>query len=687
MIITKPNQQFPNALAGGYEFASGDQPVEGYTVKRGLGIGGFGDVYFATTDAGKEVALKRIRRNADIEVRGTRQCLNLRHPNLVELYDVRQIDENQAWIVMEYIAGKSLRELLDQHPNGLPEYQAVAIFEQLAAGVDYLHSQGIVHRDLKPANIFVESGYVKIGDYGLSKFIATSRRAGQTDSVGTFHYMAPEIAKGDYGKQIDVYSLGILLFELLSGKVPFDGQTSQEIIVKHMTDSPDLSLVPPRFRAAINHSLAKDTTQRFSDVSKMLVALRMKSPNENGPNLDSIDEGNESLLNGSSLENARSSESIPAGLLRTAFEEPIAKSVNKVVVDLMRAWRNIRSPIVRFIVIVSAAALSFNLAGVLAGIAYWTAMLYPVYFIARYYLTARHSPEVHQLPAANPVLRGRSLAETQIASTALPERVTIEPLKPYQSPPPVQPLVRMPFKQWQTVQRASLARRSAIDRWSEWTGSVTIAGLACCVLAILGGLLALGSGRLESSVFLPLTVWMACTVWVGAAAILWISKFWETRTEDSMTLRFVQLTFGLGVGLFAFIVDHYLALPWNDVYRAMLANPSELDATSIAVHLSEKHPIYSHFYDGSRPLLPAYLSFFAMLFGGIRWWRLSDRLRRYRISLTSIVFSIVLCRLLIGLLYFPVPFAIAFTGSLALVLQLSAYWSNWHEQTSNQFSS
>ena len=101
-----------------------------------------------------------------------------------------------------------------------------------------------MHRDLKPGNIFEDSGYVKIGDYGLSKFISTSRRSGQTESVGTFHYMAPEIGKGVYGKEIDIYALGIVLFEMLTGRTPFDGESSQEIIMKHLTADPDLSGVP-----------------------------------------------------------------------------------------------------------------------------------------------------------------------------------------------------------------------------------------------------------------------------------------------------------------------------------------------------------------------------------------------------------------------------------------------------------
>ena len=112
----------------------------------------------------------------------------------------------------------------------------------------YLHDHGIVHRDLKPGNIFCDEGVVKIGDYGLSKFISCSRRSGQTESVGTVHYMAPEIANGRYGKEIDIYALGIILYEMLTGRVPFEGESVGEVLMKHLTAEPDLSVLAEPYR-------------------------------------------------------------------------------------------------------------------------------------------------------------------------------------------------------------------------------------------------------------------------------------------------------------------------------------------------------------------------------------------------------------------------------------------------------
>ncbi len=256
-----------------FTYASGTRPLDGYTIKRGIGVGGFGEVYFAISDAGKEVAAKRIQRNLDIELRGVRQCLNMKHVNLISLWDIRVTDFGETWVVMEYVPGYSLRDLLARHPQGLPEDQVRMWITSIAAGVSYLHARGIVHRDLKPGNVFFDSdsNVVKIGDYGLSKFISGSRRSGNTESVGTFHYMAPEIGRGSYGKEIDIYAIGVMFYELLCGHPPFDGETTHEIIMKHLTAEPDVTRIPLPYRRVIERCLRKDPAERYSDVSHMLM--------------------------------------------------------------------------------------------------------------------------------------------------------------------------------------------------------------------------------------------------------------------------------------------------------------------------------------------------------------------------------------------------------------------------------
>src|SRR5205085_1360551 len=201
-----------------FTYSSGQRVLDGYTLKRGIGRGGFGEVYYALSDGGKEVALKLVRgHNLEVELRGMAQCLNLKHPNLMTLIDLRTDAQGDHWVVMEYISGEPLSVVLNRHPQGLPPELVQQWFVALAKAVSCLHDHGIVHRDLKPGNIFVENGSVKVGDYGLCKFISSSQRTAQTQSVGTVHYMAPEISTGNYHKQIDIYSAGIILYDKLTG--------------------------------------------------------------------------------------------------------------------------------------------------------------------------------------------------------------------------------------------------------------------------------------------------------------------------------------------------------------------------------------------------------------------------------------------------------------------------------------
>jgi hypothetical protein len=253
-----------------FTYSSGQRVLDGYTLKRGIGRGGFGEVYYALSDGGKEVALKLVRGgNLDIELRGMAQCLNLKHPHLVSLYDLRSDPQGDHWVVMEYIAGEPLNVVLNRHPDGLPHELAQQWFLALARAVGYLHDHGIVHRDLKPANIFIENGIVKVGDYGLSKFISSSQRTAQTQSVGTVHYMAPEISTGNYNKQIDIYAAGIILYEMLTGHVPFDGESAGEILMKHLTTPPDLSKLSAEYVTIVGKALAKNPAHRYVSLAEM----------------------------------------------------------------------------------------------------------------------------------------------------------------------------------------------------------------------------------------------------------------------------------------------------------------------------------------------------------------------------------------------------------------------------------
>jgi len=257
-----------------FTFAPESTPLDGYTIKRGIHRGGFGEVYYALSDAGKEVALKLLNNNLEVELRGVSQCLNLTHPNLVTIFDMKQDSDGDHWIVMEYVSGECLDKVVAKHPAGMPMEQVLRWLDGMTSGLAFLHDRGIVHRDLKPANIFSDASGVKIGDVGLSKFISESRRSAQTQSVGTVYYMAPEVARGRYGREVDVYALGVILYELITGTVPFNGQTTAEILMKHLSDRPDLTPIPDRLRPVLARALEKDPERRIADANQLAREFR-----------------------------------------------------------------------------------------------------------------------------------------------------------------------------------------------------------------------------------------------------------------------------------------------------------------------------------------------------------------------------------------------------------------------------
>jgi hypothetical protein len=263
----------PEIPLPGYRYKHGDRPLDGYTIVRAAGRGGFGEVYSATSDSGREVALKVVHTFEQMELRGISQCMNLKSPHLVSIFDVRTGSDGQPIVIMEFVSGPSLRELLDEAPSGLGTQKAAFFLREIGKGLTYLHDCGIVHRDLKPANIFYENGYVKIGDYGLSKAISTSHYSAQTMTVGTVHYMAPEIGAGRYDQSIDIYALGVLLYEMLTGHPPFFGASTAEVLMKHLGTTVDVTGIPEPFAAVILKAMAKNPADRYETTQQMVEAV------------------------------------------------------------------------------------------------------------------------------------------------------------------------------------------------------------------------------------------------------------------------------------------------------------------------------------------------------------------------------------------------------------------------------
>lgn len=245
-----------------------------YELKELIGQGGMADVYLAYDDILKrEVAVKILRSSLTGDPiyitrfhREARAAAALCHRNIVEIYDVGEEDD-LYYIVMEYVRGQTLKELINKR-GALHYVEAVDIMKQVVSATALAHSMGIVHRDLKPQNILVtDSGIVKIADFGIASIQSLSQVT-QTDTImGSLHYLAPEIARGEKATpQSDIYALGVVFYELLRGDVPFNGESPVNIALKHMRDEiPSVRAYNPAIPQSVENIIIKATAKNINN--------------------------------------------------------------------------------------------------------------------------------------------------------------------------------------------------------------------------------------------------------------------------------------------------------------------------------------------------------------------------------------------------------------------------------------
>jgi len=639
----------PERSPSKFVYPGGSRPLEGYTIKRGVGQGGFGEIYYAVSDAGKEVALKLIRRNLDIELRGIRQCLNLKHPNLLALFDIRQDDQDATWVVMEYVAGECLEDAIIAHPRGMTAQQTLAWFHGIAAGVAYLHDRGVVHRDLKPANIFSDEGVVKVGDYGLSKFISCSRRSGQTESVGTVHYMAPEVANGRYGKEIDVYALGVMLYEMLTGRVPFEGESVGEVLMKHLTAEPDVSMLAEPYRSVVARALEKDPARRFSSVPEMLAAL--PQPAQALPGTGRLPLGSSESFQSDAKPQAAGGKPVLAAVRETwtsmhaAWSEANLHPVLKVILPLAGAFLLVLGTLFMLVLLagIGGALLPLVLALMLA---------YGAYHLARLIVAWAHSPDRvagHRIVPPRPGPSSPPAASGETATLPHHGPEFAHTAKLYDKRPKYVP--RLP-------------ERTPRERFTELIGSmlvtVPIVATVCVVMVLIYTFFGYTFGTEPTP---GQCAWLALMGIMGTWAVLIPSKFWEGTGGETTLRRFLMMVVGLGLGAMAYGTAAVLMtdLPVN-----------------LALHT--RFPFFGHqwpsgFYatDG-RPMVMAYMACFGTLFLLLRWWLQANPRRRVRLSLWSLLVSVVTAWVVAGLWSFPQPWLIMVAGTISISVQMASPW-------------
>ena len=272
--------------------------IGNYKITAKLGEGGMGVVYLAEHPViGKKVAMKAIHpelsKNSDVVSRFVTEAKavnQIGHEHIVDIADFGNTSDGEFYFVMEYLQGESLSDRL-RREHRLPVAAALSITAQIADALNSSHEQGIIHRDLKPENIFLcinrgpTRDFVKVLDFGLAKLTLSDQKVShktRTGSVmGTPYYMSPEQCEGkiEIDHRADIYSLGVLLFEMLTGKVPFGGDGYGEIIVKHVTMPPPSVRtisedLPEEMDLILYRALAKDRDQRFQTMAEFEEALR-----------------------------------------------------------------------------------------------------------------------------------------------------------------------------------------------------------------------------------------------------------------------------------------------------------------------------------------------------------------------------------------------------------------------------
>ena len=274
-----------------------------YEIIEKVGNGGMATVYRAEDKVLKRnVAVKVLKdefttdeefiKRFEIEAQS---AARLTHPNIVSIYDVGS-EDNLYYIVMELIRGKTLKEIIVEERGPLPWKWSVNVAIQIASALEMAHKNNIIHRDIKPHNIIItEDGIAKVTDFGIAKAVSNSTITAFGTTIGSVHYFSPEHARGGFtDAKSDLYSLGVVMYEMVTGRVPFDADTPVSVALKHMQEEPEEPIeLNPNLPSAVNRiimkALKKDTTLRYQSATDMLVDLRQALKNPNGDFVDDKD--------------------------------------------------------------------------------------------------------------------------------------------------------------------------------------------------------------------------------------------------------------------------------------------------------------------------------------------------------------------------------------------------------------
>lgn len=258
-----------------------------YKVTREVGIGGMAFVYEATDEkTGRRVALKLLKEKFSDDTRAVKRFINeskslelLNHPNIVKIHDI-SVHTKYKYIVMEYIDGITLRKYMN-YKKALDWREAVEFADQIALALDNAHTKGIVHRDIKPQNIMImQEGKLKVMDFGIAKMPNSESLTMVDKAIGTVYYISPEQASSrKIDARSDIYSLGVMLYEMVTGHMPFTAETPIAVIMQHMNTPPTppsklVPNIPKGLEQIILCAMEKNPSNRYQSAAQMLRHLR-----------------------------------------------------------------------------------------------------------------------------------------------------------------------------------------------------------------------------------------------------------------------------------------------------------------------------------------------------------------------------------------------------------------------------
>ena len=278
--------------------------AERYEIITKVGNGGMATVYKAKdTLLNRFVAVKILRDEFTTDQEFIKRfeaeaqaAASITHQNIVSVYDVGNQD-NLYYIVMELIQGKTLKEIILEEGGPLPWKWSVNIAIQIASALEVAHKNNVIHRDIKPHNIIItEDGVAKVTDFGIAKAVSNSTITAFGTTIGSVHYFSPEHARGGFtDAKSDLYSLGVVMYEMLTGKLPFDADTPVSVALKHMQEEPvepaDINdKIPEAVNDIIMKALRKDTSSRYQSATAMLRDLNMALKDPDGDFVDNTDD-------------------------------------------------------------------------------------------------------------------------------------------------------------------------------------------------------------------------------------------------------------------------------------------------------------------------------------------------------------------------------------------------------------